>query len=53
MKCSKCGNKTFVITITKSYERLCDDCLIDNKPYKIDGKKCKEVIDRMMKCSKT
>ena len=53
MKCDKCGKDTCVITITKNYSRLCDSCyekyLHQSKPHPIDGEKCKEVIDKLMK----
>ena len=35
MKCSKCGKKTCVITITRNYERLCDECYDKNKAAQI------------------
>ena len=48
MTCEKCGKNTHVIFITKNKGKICNECK-ETTCYKINGKKCKEVIDNMMK----
>jgi len=31
MKCDKCGEKTFVIFITRNHKKLCDKCYDEQK----------------------
>jgi len=51
MLCERCGNKTYVIFIKRNHEKICDECEEEerNRPHPIDGKKVKEVIDKMIK----
>ena len=47
MKCSRCGEKTCVVTINSKHEKLCDKCYEGDKPHphKIDGEKVENVVD--------
>ena len=51
MICERCGAQTYIIFITKNYERVCDECEEEerNKVHEINGKKCKKVINDMIK----
>lgn len=51
MICDRCGKNTYIIFITRGYERICDECEEKRRRkhcLEIDGKKCKEVIDNMI-----
>lgn len=47
MRCDNCGEKTNVATIDSKHRLLCDKCYYQAHPHKIDGEKCKDVIDSM------
>ena len=53
MVCERCGKNTYIIFITKNHEKICDECEEKERNkitcHKINGKKCKKVIDDMMK----
>lgn len=55
MICERCGKSTHVIFITRNYERICDYCEEKRRKksvHEIDGKKCKKVIDNMIRSVK-
>ena len=53
MICDKCGEKTYIIFITRNHRKLCDNCKEKerkkNNVHKIDGRKAKKVIDKMIR----
>lgn len=41
MLCERCGKKTYIIFITKNYERICGDCEEEER-IKVNGKNVKK-----------
>ena len=49
MKCDKCGEKTFIIFITRNHEKLCNHCW-DKMYKKSEWETIEEKNERYNKC---